>query len=61
MVDRQLARDDAIAAISNELERARAQIEVEGQAVRFSTATAFGKAKGDEVKLTVISAYLPNP
>ncbi|ABO59796.1 nucleotidyl transferase AbiEii/AbiGii toxin family protein (plasmid) [Burkholderia vietnamiensis] len=53
VVDRHLARGDAIAAISNELDRARAQIEAEGHAV--STATASGKAKGDEVKLTVIS------
>ncbi|CAD6563333.1 nucleotidyl transferase AbiEii/AbiGii toxin family protein [Paraburkholderia sabiae] len=55
MIDRQLARDDAIAAISSELNRARAQIEAEGHAVKFSTTSASGKAKGDEVKLTVIS------
>ncbi|MBB5421544.1 hypothetical protein OKW33_005818 [Paraburkholderia atlantica] len=55
MVRRDLGCDDAIAAISGELDRARAQIEPEGHAVKFSTATTSGKAKGDEVKLTVIS------
>lgn len=55
VVQRDLARDEAIAAISGELDRARAQIEAEGHAVKFSTATTSGKAKGDEVKLTVIS------
>lgn len=55
LTDRMLSRDDAIAAISSELERARERIEVEGHATKFSKAAPSGKAKGDEVKLTVIS------
>jgi len=55
MTDPKLTRDEAIAAISTEIERARTQIEAEGHATRFSAATTSGKAKGDEVKLTVFS------
>lgn len=55
LTDRMLSRDDAIAAISSELERARERIEAEGHATKFSKAAPSGKAKGDEVKLTVIS------
>jgi hypothetical protein len=55
MTDPKLTRDEAIAAISKEIERARARIEAEGHATKFSAATTSGKAKGDEVKLTVIS------
>lgn len=55
LTDRKMSRDDAIAAISAELERARERIEAEGHATKFSKATSSGRAKGDEVKLTVIS------
>lgn len=55
MIDRTLPRDEAIAAISKELERAKERIEAEGHATKFSKATSSGKPKGDEVKLTVIS------
>ncbi|KML62525.1 hypothetical protein VL15_02950 [Burkholderia cepacia] len=55
LTDRKLPRDDAIAAISRELERAREQIEADGHATVFSKATSSGKARGDDVKLTVIS------
>lgn len=55
VTDSTLSRDEAIAAISKEIERARERIEAEGHATGFSAATMSGKAKGDEVKLTVIS------
>lgn len=55
VTDPKLTRDEAIAAISQEIERAKGRIEAEGHATKFSAATTSGKAKGDEVKLTVIS------
>jgi predicted nucleotidyltransferase component of viral defense system len=55
LVQRELGRDEALAAIGAELDRARTQIEAEGHDVRFSMASTAGKVAGDEVKLTVIS------
>ncbi|GAB7536717.1 nucleotidyl transferase AbiEii/AbiGii toxin family protein [Burkholderia sp. 3C] len=53
VTDRSLSREEAIGAIAEELGRASAQIEAEGHATRTSSAS--GKAKGEDVKLTVIS------
>jgi predicted nucleotidyltransferase component of viral defense system len=39
ITDRKLTREEAIAAISKEIERARSRIESEGHATKFSAAT----------------------
>lgn len=51
--DRRLSRDDAIGAITEELGRAKEKIEGDGLTTRSSTAS--GSAKGEDVKLTVMS------
>lgn len=48
-------REEALEAIDKELDRTRKQIEAEGHATKFSAASSSGKAKGDDVKLVVIS------
>ncbi|MDW9242922.1 hypothetical protein C7S13_0119 [Burkholderia cepacia] len=53
--DRGLNREEALDAIDQELDRTRKQIEAEGHATEFSAASSSGKAKGDDVKLVVIS------
>lgn len=52
-IDRNLSRDEAINAITEELGRAKARIEAEGYTARTSTVS--GKARGEDVKLTVMS------
>ncbi len=55
VTDRSLNREEALEAINQELDRTRKQIEAEGHATEFSAASSSGKAKGDDVKLVVIS------
>jgi hypothetical protein len=55
VTDRSLNREEALEAINEELDRTRKQIETEGHATEFSAASSSGKAKGDDVKLVVIS------
>ncbi|WP_018314002.1 nucleotidyl transferase AbiEii/AbiGii toxin family protein [Cupriavidus sp. UYPR2.512] len=54
--DHTMQRDEALQSISNELARSKAAIEKMGYEANFTKVGAKGKIKGDDVKLTAISA-----
>jgi len=56
VTDHSMQRDEALQSISDELARAKGEIEKLGYEVQFTKAASNGKIKGDDVKLTAYSA-----